>query len=87
MSAQPLLIKIITAAKMIDCSRATIYRMLSAREYAAKIEAGEKKVEDVPADIRPYLECGFPPPIKIGPLGMRLNRAEVEAWIAKQVQP
>ncbi|SMF96172.1 transcriptional regulator, AlpA family [Methylomagnum ishizawai] len=88
MATQPLLIKIATAAEMIDCSRATIYRMLSAREYAAKIETGEKQVEDVPADVRPYLDCGFPRPVKkIGSLGARLSRAEVEAWIARQVQP
>lgn len=84
MSTEPVLIKIADAAQMIQCSRATIYRMLLAGEYDAKIEAGKKSPEDVPADVRPYLGCGFPPQIRIGPQTSRLERAKVEEWIKAQ---
>lgn len=82
MAAQPLLITVADAAKMMGCSRGTLYRMFKAREYEAKIAAGDKTVEDVPADVRPYLGCGFPPKTMIGPQMPRLNKAQVEEWIA-----
>jgi len=79
------LVTITDAAKIICVSRATIYRMIQAGDYDRQIAQGRKSKEDVPLAIRRYLGCQFPRMIRLGPRCVRLNRADVEAWVASRV--
>lgn len=76
------LVTITDAAKIICVSRATVYRMIQAGDYDRQIAQGTKSEEDVPRAIRGYLGCRFPGMIRLGPRCVRLNREEVEAWVA-----
>jgi|GEM_PF-1488363 len=78
------LVTITDAAKIISVSRATVYRMIQAGDYDQQIAQGKRSKEDVPQAIRGYLGCRFPRMIRLGPRCVRLNRAEVEAWIASR---
>jgi predicted DNA-binding transcriptional regulator AlpA len=80
------LLTIERTAEIINVSRATIYRMLKAREYEDAIREGRKRREDVPVDVAPYLGCGFPRGVRIGPRTMRLPESRVLAWRQKKCE-
>jgi predicted DNA-binding transcriptional regulator AlpA len=77
------LVTITDAAKIICVSRATIHRMIQACDYDRLIAQGTKSEEDVPRAIRGY-EVPIPRVIRLGPRCVRLNRAELEAWVASK---
>ncbi len=81
---ETVLMTITDAAKIMSVSRATLYRLVQAGEYDLKIARGIKCQEDVPITIRGYLGCKFPRMIRLGPRCLRLNRVEVETWVASR---
>lgn len=74
------LITIPQAARQLSLSPATVYRMLQAKVYQARILAGELTEDDVPAVLRCYLDAGFPDPIRLTPRNTRLDQRELERW-------
>jgi len=74
------LITIPQAARQLSLSQATVYRMLQAKVYRARILAGEITEDDVPAVLRCYLDAGFPDPIRLTPRSTRLDQQELERW-------
>jgi len=82
MTTEPLLISPKQAAILLSISKPMVYRMLQAAEEAAKIAKGEKLAIDVQEDVRPYLDAGFPLPVKLTPTTTRINKADLMKWIA-----
>jgi len=78
------LVTITDAAKIICVSRATVYRMIQAGNYDRQIAQGVKSTEDAPWRFGATWGGRFPKMIRLGPRCVRLNRAEVEAWVASR---
>ena len=74
------LITIPQAARQLTLSPATVYRMLQAREYKARVDAGELSEDDVPAVLRNYIHADFPAAIKLSERNTRLDQREIERW-------
>ena len=68
-------------AKHLSVSLSMVQTLAAAAEYAAEYRQGQRRLDDIPNKYRPYLDTGFPRPVK---LGLRLNRirqADLERWI------
>jgi excisionase family DNA binding protein len=76
------LITLDEAAKRLAVSRQTIYRMLQANDYRARILAGEIAESDVPKAIRLYLHHGFPPARRVSERVLRIESEALDAWLA-----
>ena len=74
------LITIPEAAKRLAVSRQTIYRMLQAQSYHARILAGEITEGEIPKAIRTYLHSGFPHAIRISERVTRVDADALERW-------
>lgn len=70
------------AADRLAVSRSTVYRMMQARGYRARLEAGENVT--VPESIRPYLDSHFPEPVRITERNHRLREADLDQWLQQQ---
>jgi hypothetical protein len=72
-----------TAADLLGCSRALISDLALAALAAAEINAGKRRLDDVPPRLRPYLNLGFPIPQRVGRRLMRLDPAELQAYVKR----
>lgn len=74
------LITIPQAARQLRLSDATVYRMLQAKVYQARLSRGELTLDDVPVVLRNYLDAGFPDPVRLTPRNTRLDQTAIERW-------
>lgn len=72
------------AAAFLTMSKATVYRLLYAREWDDKIARGEKTLDDVPRDVKSCLGQNFPPRVYLGQRITRLRKSEVVAWLERR---
>lgn len=74
------MITIPQAAEKLTLSTATVYCLIQARDYKARIQRGEIAVEDVPRPLRNYLDAEFPAAIVLTERNIRLDANAVEEW-------
>ena len=70
-------------AEQLSVSVSMIQKLIRASEYAAEIQAGKRRREDVPVSLHRYLDCGFPVPKVVGKSVRRVRADEFERWLTK----
>ena len=64
-----------TAAGLLGCTRQHISVLARAAEYRGQ------PLERTPVEVRPYIECGFPRPIRLSKKMVRIDVDELQKWI------
>lgn len=63
-------------ARDLGCGTTTVYRLI----YAANMKLKGVPLDEIPHEIRIYLDAGFPPPARLGMGQYRIRRAAYEEW-------
>jgi predicted DNA-binding transcriptional regulator AlpA len=68
-------------AERLSVSASLVYKLARAAEYAAEVQAGKRRPDDVPPGLVRYLDAGFPVPKRIGKTVRRVRVEELERWL------
>lgn len=68
-------------AERLSVSLSLVQTMAAAAEYAAELRTQKRRMEDIPPRYRPYLDTGFPRPVRLGLRVRRVRERELDKWI------
>jgi hypothetical protein len=67
-------------AAHLGVSLRMVQKLVRAAEMQAEVQAGTRRLDDVPPDLGRYLASGFPLPKRIGKI-RRIRAEELEQWL------
>jgi len=68
-------------AAHLGVSLRMVQKLVRAAEMQAEVQAGKRRIDDVPPDLVGYLSANFPRPVRIGKSIRRIRQEELEQWL------
>jgi hypothetical protein len=68
-------------AAHLGVSLRMVQKLAKSAEYAAEVQAGKRRADDVPPDLVGYIDSGFPAPVRIGRSVRRIKAEDLEQWL------
>jgi predicted DNA-binding transcriptional regulator AlpA len=75
------LLPLSAVAAHLGVSLRLVQKMTRAAEMQAEVQAGKRRIDDVPPDLVGYINSGFPAPVRIGKSIRRIRQEELEQWL------